>query len=47
MNYNNTFPSFETTNSDFEPPTISVGLRTASASLKVGRLIFDPFNPPS
>lgn len=47
MNYNNTFPSFETTNSDFEPPTISVGLRIASASLKVGRLIFDPFKPPS
>lgn len=42
-----TFPSFETINSDFDPPTISIGLSAVSASLNVGLFTLDPFNPPS
>lgn len=47
LNYNFTFPSFEMTNSDFEPPTISIGLSAVRASLNVGFFTLDPFNPPS
>lgn len=42
-----TFPSFETMNNDFDPPTISIGLSAVRASLKVGLFTLDPFNPPS
>jgi hypothetical protein len=37
----------ETIKRDFDPPTISIGFSAVSASLNVGLLIFDPFNPPS